>query len=329
MAMGASLRIEAFLEMLAAERGASANTIAAYGRDLADLAAQLRAAGGALETAGPDHLRAYLASLDARKMSPATAARRLSAMRQFYAFLQADGARPDNPAAVLDSPAARRPLPKYLTEEEVTRLLEAAAAACPPPDGAVGSRGLRALRLHALLEILYASGLRVSELVSLPAGAVRPDRPFLYVRGKGDKERAVPISERAREAAGRYRAALVAANAGKPQSPWLFPSASAEGHLTRQQFGHLLKDLAIPARIPHARLSPHKLRHAFATHLVARGADLRAVQKMLGHSDITTTQIYTHVADAEKQRLVREDHPLAKGRRPPRPPSVDKDKRGQ
>lgn len=296
--------------MLAAERGASANTLAAYARDLADLDAALQNRGVVLESAGTDDLRAYLALLDSRRMSPATAARRLSAMRQFYAFLQGDGGRSDNPAAALDSPAARRPLPKYLTEAEVTRLLEAARLRCPAETETVTPKGLRALRLHALLEILYASGLRVTELVTLPLAAVRADRPYLYVRGKGDKERAVPISNRARVAVARYVAALTGDK--KPAGRWLFPSTSAEGHLTRQQFGHLLKELAGDADIPHARLSPHKLRHAFATHLVAHGADLRAVQKMLGHSDITTTQIYTHVADAEKHQLVRDGHPLAR-----------------
>ncbi|MDA5192363.1 tyrosine recombinase [Govanella unica] len=321
----ASPQVEGFLEMLAAERGASANTLAAYARDLADLAAVLGERGLSLEAAETDDLRAYLALLASRQMSPATASRRLSAMRQFYAFLQGDGVRPDHPAAALDSPAARRLLPKYLTEGEVTRLLEVAQARCPAETAELTPKGLRALRLHALLEILYASGLRVTELVTLPATAIRADRPYLYVRGKGDKERAVPISERARAAAGRYLAASTTDK--KTVSRWLFPSSSAEGHLTRQQFGHLLKDLAVESGIPHGRLSPHKLRHAFATHLVARGADLRAVQKMLGHSDITTTQIYTHVADAEKHRLVQDGHPLA--RRPEGRRSVDKDDGGQ
>lgn len=325
-------QLEAFLEMLAAERGASPNTVAAYHRDLKDLTEFLQKRDVRLEAAESEDLRAFLDHLKTRDLSAATAARRLSALRQFYAFLQGDAVRPDDPSQVLDSPKQSRNLPQYLSEDEVVRLLEVARSEVPDESSPITSRGFRALRLHALLEVLYASGLRVSELVTLPLTTVRADRPFLYVRGKGDKERAVPISERARAAVSRYREAL--GSKGLGDGRWLFPSSSAEGHLTRQQFGHLLKEIAVPAEIAPSRLSPHKLRHAFATHLVSRGADLRAVQKMLGHSDITTTQIYTHVANAEKHRLVREGHPLSKhsakrSAAKGNAPFVDKDSEGK
>lgn len=308
--------IEAFLEMLAAERGAAPNTLAAYRRDLVDLGGYLAARQRGFALATGEDLRGYLATLDRRGLSAATAARRLSALRQIFAFLFSEQRRSDNPAAALESPRQRRTLPKILTEDDVTRLIEAAEAACPPAESAAPPTraAVKALRLHALIELLYASGLRVSELVTLPSGAIQPDRPYLYVRGKGGKERIVPLTERARAAVARYRAAAQYAVKPAAPSPWLFPSHGAAGHLTRQQFALLLKDLALAASLDPARLSPHILRHAFATHLLARGADLRAVQKMLGHSDLVTTQIYTHVLDKQKQTLVQTHHPLA-GRR--------------
>ncbi len=305
-------RIEAFLEMLAAERGVAENTLAAYGRDLSDLADFLKKRGSVPDQAQTDDLRAYLDALNKRGMSASTAARRLASVRQFFGFLQADGLRGDNPALPLESPSRGRPLPKILGEDEVSRLIEAAETACPDDQAAMTAGGWRALRLHALIELLYASGLRVSELVAMPANAVQPDRPYLFVRGKGNKERLVPITERARDAIQRYRRAGRALEL--PNSPWLFPSHAADGHLTRQQFGLLLKDLGIKAGIMPSRLSPHTLRHAFATHLLAHGADLRAVQKMLGHSDIATTEIYTHVLEARKQSLVQNKHPLVNSR---------------
>lgn len=303
--------LDGFLEMLGAERGAAQNTIAAYERDLVDLARFLaRHRKVALDKARPADLRAYLQALDDRGMAASTAARRLSALRQFYAFLFSEGRRADNPTDSLDGPRRQQSLPKLLTEDEVSRLLATAERNAETSEpGTTGA--FRALRLHALIELLYASGLRVSELIALPAGAVQPGRPFVAVRGKGGKERLVPVTDKAVAAVTAYRAAAKAL--GRDKSPWLFPSRGESGHLTRQQFAGLLKNLAVASRISPTRLSPHVLRHAFASHLLARGADLRALQKMLGHSDIATTQIYTHVLEGAKQRLVQEKHPLAGG----------------
>lgn len=300
--------IDSFLEMLAAERGMAANSLAAYGRDLSHAARFFTSRGGSLKAADSDLVRRYLASLDDAGYRASSAARRTSTLRQFYKFLYAEGVRDDDPMTVIDSPKAGRPLPKILSEEQVDRLLAAAEAA----EAAAKTAGeaFRALRLLALLETLYATGLRVSELVSLPLAAVAADRPFLFVRGKGGKERGVPLSARARQVIGRYLAARAAGPYAR--SPWLFPSHGDGGHLTRQQFGLLLKELAAAAGLPPRGLSPHTLRHAFATHLLARGADLRAVQKMLGHADISTTQIYTHVLTERLQSLVHAAHPLAR-----------------
>jgi integrase/recombinase XerD len=297
-----SRHVEAFLEMLAAERGAARLTLAAYRHDLAVVAKFL---GGALDSASTEDLRNYLGALARDGLSARTAARLLSALRQFYRFLLLDGRRQDDPTAALDAPRLGRPLPKLVSEDEATKLLDAAAA----QGGAEGAR------LICLVELLYGAGLRVSELVSLPLAAARGEKRFLVVRGKGDKERLVPLGEPARAALAAYLARRDGFVAGKKSERFLFPSRSAAGHLTRRRCGQMMKELALAAGIDPARLSPHVLRHAFATHLLDRGADLRSVQEMLGHADIATTQIYTHVAGERLQRLVREHHPLAKRRR--------------
>ncbi|WP_308910640.1 site-specific tyrosine recombinase XerD [Pseudokordiimonas caeni] len=298
--MGDSRLIEQFLEMLAAEKGRAKNSLMAYARDLEDFGDWL---AGPLGTATTDDIRGYLADLAARGFKAATAARRLSALRQFYLFLYRDGLRGDNPAAGLESPRAGRPLPKVLSEDHVDRLLDHAEAEAAGGD-------LAALRLHALVETLYATGLRVSELVGLPRRAVGPETRLLTVRGKGGRERMVPMGEKARNALLAYQAAVKVADQG--DSPWLFPSRTAkEGHVTRRRVGQLLERLAIDTGVPLDLVSPHKLRHAFATHLLAHGADLRAVQQMLGHADISTTQIYTHVLDARLKALVFDRHPLS------------------
>ncbi|MDJ0946821.1 MAG: site-specific tyrosine recombinase XerD [Kiloniellales bacterium] len=299
-------QVEAFLEMLVAERDARPNTLAAYLRDLADFADFLSGPGGGRGVAaarGAD-LRAYMASLGRRGLSPRTAARRLSTLRQFHKFLYAEGFRGDDPAAALDSPRQGRRLPKVLSEAEVDALLAAARA----------RRGPEALRLLALLELLYASGLRVSELVSLPLAAVRRDPRVIFVRGKGGRERLVPLGEPARAAVAAYLPQRRHFLPDKADSPWLFPSGGRDGHLTRQRVGQLLKELAVEAGIPRNKVSPHVLRHAFATHLLDHGADLRALQQMLGHADISTTQIYTHVLNERLKSLVRDHHPLARWR---------------
>jgi integrase/recombinase XerD len=295
--------VDAFLDMLLAERGVAKNTIAAYSADIADLAVFLAPAGLSPETATSDRLRAYFAALGGGKAAaPRTVGRRLSAFRQFYRFLLSEGRRPDDPSAALDGPKLGRPLPKLLSEAEVTALIA-------PKDGDATPESLRFL---ALVELLYGSGLRVSELVGLPVSALARDGRALLVRGKGSKDRLVPMSEPARQAVGAYLEVRSTFSGGRGVSPWLFPSAdAASGHLTRQRFAQLLKERAIVAGVDPERVSPHVLRHAFATHLIDHGADLRAVQKMLGHADIATTEIYTHVARERLQRVVRAHHPLA------------------
>ncbi len=285
---------------MAAERGASLNTITAYGRDLQNYIAYLRSIGGTAETASSDDIRQYLASFDAA-VAPSTAARRLSSIRQFHRFLHVDAVRADDPTVVLDSPRQGRVLPKVLSEDDVTRLLAAARR----------SSDANGLRIAAMLELLYATGLRVSELVSLPLSACARDREFLIVRGKGDKERMVPLNRPACEAVDEYKKVRRKHVPAGGESRWLFPSRGVEGHITRQRFAQILKKLAIVANIDPGLVSPHVLRHAFASHLLANGADLRSVQKMLGHADISTTQIYTHVLDARLQSLVDRAHPLA------------------
>jgi integrase/recombinase XerD len=296
-----SPQIEAFLEMLVAERGAARNTVEAYGRDLQDYTAFLARIGETLATASAQSIRRYLGTMSRKNFAPRTVQRRLSALRQFHRFLAAEGMRPDDPTQLIDGPKQGRPLPKILSEEEVERLLAAAHA----------KNGLAGLRLAAMLELIYATGLRVSELVGLPLAAALRAKEVLVVRGKGGKERLVPLGEPAREAVQRWIEARAAAmTQGKQNSLWLFPSR--RGHLTRQRFAQELKALAIEVGIDRRTVSPHVLRHAFASHLLAHGADLRSVQEMLGHADIATTQIYTHVLSERLRRLVREHHPLAK-----------------
>jgi integrase/recombinase XerD len=299
-----SRRLEAFLEMLAAERGAARLTLAAYRNDLVDLAGFLAASGTALEDADAAAVHAYLGAVATRHLAPRTLARRVSAMRQFYRFLVSDGGRADDPTAGLDTPRLGRPLPKILGEAEVARLIEAAAA-WPGDEG---------VRLRCLLELLYATGLRVSELISLPLAAAQRDPQFLLVRGKGGKERVVPLSGPARTALAAYLECRPRFLPQRQSSRWLFASRGADGHLTRQRCGQLLKELALAAGLDPAMLSPHVLRHAFASHLLDHGADLRSVQQMLGHADIATTQIYTHVQSERLRRLVETAHPLARRR---------------
>ena len=293
---------EAFLEMMAVERDASPNTLAAYGRDLEDAEAFLGRHGG-LKAATEEQVEAYFADLAVRGMSPATAARRRSAVRQFYRFCLAEGWRTDDPSRRVEAPKKGRPLPKVLSREEVDRLIAAAGAR----DGAQG------LRLGCMVELLYASGLRVSELLALKLDALARDPAYLIVRGKGGKERLAPLNETARAAIKAYLDVRgVFLPKGDKANPWLFPSHGAGGALTRRRFGQLLDQAAIDAGIDPARVSPHVLRHAFATHLLEGGADLRVVQTLLGHADISTTQIYTHVMGDRLREVVEKGHPLAK-----------------
>jgi integrase/recombinase XerD len=299
--------IERFLEMMSAERGAARNTLAAYERDLSDYAAFLRAKNTGLQAARPEHIRNYLAGLADQGLKSSSAARKLSAVRQFHNFLYGEGIVKENPATAIDAPRLRRPLPKVMTEEEVTRLLETASGR---PSRVKGKALVKALRLHCLLELLYASGLRVSELVALKKQALTQGTQFIMVKGKGGRERLVPVSKKASTTVQAYLAALKAEDA--EEGPWLFPSHGEKGHLTRQHFALELKWLAAEAGLAPDRISPHVLRHAFASHLLAGGADLRAVQQMLGHADIATTQIYTHVQTDRLKAAVETHHPLAK-----------------
>jgi integrase/recombinase XerD len=298
-------RIEAFLEMLVAERGAARNTIDSYRRDLADVESFLARRDRGIEAATTEDLRVYLAALNAGGATPSTAARRLSAMRQFFRFLYSEGVRGDDPTTTIESPRRGRPLPKLLSEQEVSQLLERAR----------GKRGPEGMRLTALLETLYATGMRVSELVSLPLSAVARDPRYILVRGKGNKERLVPLSEPAREALNGYKSVRGQFCRNGVESPYLFPSRGGSGYLTRHRFAQLLKQLSTEAGIAPSKVSPHVLRHAFATHLLNRGADLRSVQQMLGHADIATPQIYPHVLDERLKSLVETHHPLARARR--------------
>jgi integrase/recombinase XerD len=295
-----------YLDMLAAERGAGKNTLAAYGRDLADFSEHLAAVGRSIATASTEDLRAYLGDLARRGMTAATVARRLSAIRQLYRFLYAEGQRKDDPAAVLEGPKRARALPKTLTLGEVDRLLRVATICDPAAPLAVR---LRAARLACLVEMLYATGLRVSELVALPASAARHDARVIVVRGKGNKERLVPLNDAAKRATAAYLA-LLAQTGREAKSKWLFPSFGESGHLTRQHLARDLKTLATAAGLRASQVSPHVLRHAFASHLLHNGADLRVVQTLLGHADISTTQIYTHVLEERLKSLVRDLHPL-------------------
>jgi integrase/recombinase XerD len=296
--------IQRFLEMMAAERGAARNTLAAYGRDLAAYDEFLEKQGLGLKQAGPHHIRGYLGELEALGMARSSAARKLSSIRQFHLFLHGDGLAADNPATAIESPRQGRPLPKTIGEADVARLIATARARRKT---AKGKAVFKAFRLEMLLELLYATGLRVSELVGLPVGAVKADPDFILVKGKGGRDRLVPVSQQAQILLISYVPLL---GDGK----WLFPSHGASGHLTRQHFALELKALAAEAGLERDRISPHVLRHGFASHLLAGGADLRAVQQMLGHADISTTQIYTHVQAERLKQVVESHHPLAKRR---------------
>jgi integrase/recombinase XerD len=297
-------RIDGFLEAMAAERGAARNTLLAYRRDLTDFAGH---AGPDFADADRAAIERYLSALDAAGLSRATRARRLSALRQFFAFQLTEGWRTDDPTQRLQGPAPARPLPRPLSETQVTALLAAAEAPEDAPPAA--------LRRACLVQLLYAAGLRVSELADLPVAAVRGDPRMVLVRGKGGKERMAPLSPPARAALAAW---LVARDAGRPAggarpSPWLFPSRGKTGRLTRARIFQLLKELAAQAGLDPAVVSPHALRHAFATHLLANGADLRSIQALLGHADLSTTEIYAHVLEARLRDLVLDHHPLAQG----------------
>jgi integrase/recombinase XerD len=301
--------IKLFLDMVAAERGGAHNTLGAYARDLADFSAALATMHGRIITATAEDLRSYLSLLARRGLAAATMARRLSAMRQMFRFLYLEGHRQDDPSAVIQGPKHARALPKVLSIEQVDGLLAQARRHAERADQSFAAR-LRATRLLCLVELLYATGLRVSELVSLPRSAAHKDAAILMVQGKGNKERLVPLNDPAKQAMAEYL--RLSAEAGKPEKVrWLFPSSARGGHITRQHFARELKSLAAAAGLRSTQIAPHVLRHAFASHLLHNGADLRIVQTLLGHADISTTQIYTHVLDERLKSLVRDLHPLA------------------
>src|SRR5580700_2700423 len=306
--------INLFLDMLAAEQGAGPNTLDAYRRDLTDFSEFLASTGHGFTGAETQALRDYLADLDARGFKSSSVARRLSAMRHLFRFLLNERIRSDDPAAILSGPKRGRGLPKVLSISDVDRLLTRAKALSEAPEASTQQQ-LRAMRLYCLLEVLYATGLRVSELVALPVSAARHDARMIVVRGKGNKERLVPLNEASRQAMADYLAAMEALKPEKKNkaaaSKWLFPSFGESGHLTRQHFARDLKELAASAGLAPRLVSPHVLRHAFASHLLHNGADLRIVQTLLGHTDISTTQIYTHVVEERLKSLVRDLHPLA------------------
>jgi len=297
--MGNAAILDQFLEMLAAEKGHAKNSLIAYRHDLTQF---LEHSGADFLTANNEHIRSFLAFLHDEGLKTRTVARRLSALRQLFLFLYRDGLRTDNPATNIESPRLEQALPKLLSEKNVDQLLNAAELHS-------GAGTLEGLRLHALVETLYATGLRVSELISLPRRSIGPDTIMIMVRGKGGRERMVPLGGKARKALLAYLTMRDQSN--DKGSVYLFPSRGIEGHLTRRRVGQMMKDLAVAAGVMPSAVSPHKLRHAFATHLLAYGADLRAVQQMLGHADISTTQIYTHVLEERLKSLVLEKHPLS------------------
>lgn len=302
--------IESFLEMMSAERGAAENTLQSYRHDLEAAAEFLASQNVQLPAAMPAQIQAILDDMAKQGFASTTQARRLSALKQFYKFLYMEGLRSDDPTGIIDAPKKRRNLPKLLSEKQVSQLLELSEAEIKLTPPEKSGDYLRAVRLHALLETLYATGLRVSELVSLPVSVIRTDHRFLMVRGKGGKERLVPLSGKARVALQNYLE-LRDSIADYAESIWLFPAQSETGYLARQVFARELKSLGTRAGIPASSLSPHILRHAFASHLLQNGADLRSVQQLLGHSDISTTQIYTHILEERLHKLVNEHHPLA------------------
>ena len=299
----AARHIESFLEMMSAERAASENTLGAYRRDLTDWQVSFAASGRDMLSASTGHIEGVLSSWAKKGLAASTTARKLSSLKQFYLFAQVEGLRDDNPAHLLKGPKQGRPLPKVLSEADVDLLFDALGR----------DDSVKGLRMRALMEILYAGGLRVSELVTLKKTAVTRRDECLLIKGKGGRERLVPLTGAARDAIKAWlkvRAETVP-NGNSKAGSFLFPSRGAAGHLTRERFAQMLKDLAIEAGLPPSQISPHVLRHAFATHLLANGADLRSVQTLLGHADITTTQIYTHVLDERLRALVQESHPLA------------------
>jgi integrase/recombinase XerD len=296
-----------FLDMLGAERGASQNTLDAYASDLAGFLQHLSELGVSSRAAKPQHIQSFIAGLADAGQAAASRARRLSAVRQYYRFLLAEGVIESDPTSGLQGPKKQRALPKVLSIAEVDRLLEISLKRC----GGIEGRALfRALRFHCLLEILYATGMRVSELVGLPRTVLRGDQRVFSIKGKGGRERLVPLNAAARAALDQF----LDVSGRFDRSEWLFPAKSASGHMTRQGFAQDLKDVAIEAGIGADRVSPHVLRHAFASHLLDRGADLRAVQQLLGHADISTTEIYTHVLQERLKALVNTHHPLAKAK---------------
>ena len=300
--MSGSAWAEAFLEMMAVERAAARNTLTAYGKDLEDASGFLARRRRDLTDASAEDVEAYFADLGARGLSPSTAARRRASVRQFYRFVLGEGWRTDDPSRRVDAPKKGRPLPKVLSREEVAALIAAAGAR----DGAQG------VRLECMIELIYASGLRVSELLALPLAAMARDPAYLMVKGKGGKDRLAPLNDAARAAVKAYlELRPVFLPKGQKANPWLFPSRGAEGRLTARRFAQMLDEAAVQAGVDPARVSPHVLRHAFATHLLEGGADLRVVQTLLGHADISTTQIYTHVAEDRLREVVQTKHPLA------------------
>ncbi len=302
----------AFLDMLAAERGAAKLTLEAYGRDLEDYAAYLKAAGSDAQRADTALIRAYLLHLVDLGLKPASTARKLSSLRQFHRFLMAEGLRGDDPALVIEGPRRASAAPKNLSPDEVERLLKGAGEGLDDPERPALER-MRACRMALLLELVYSTGLRVSELMALPKAALRSSAALVAVTGKGGRERLVPVSDRAKALAKLYLATLAEAAPGLAAQRWLFPSISESGHMTRQAFARDLKTAAGAAGLDASKISPHVLRHAFASHLLQNGADLRVVQELLGHADITTTQIYTHVLDERTKSMVRDLHPMTRG----------------
>ncbi|MEP3431386.1 MAG: site-specific tyrosine recombinase XerD [Roseibium sp.] len=305
--MATGFDLENFLEMLAAERGAAENTLAGYRRDLEDFSGFLGRTK--LADAKSEDISRYMSDLTRRGFAETSQARRLSALKQFYKFLYSEGSREDDPTRTLSAPKKRASLPKVLSMDDVDTLIETARIQTEKPQKSAAAR-LRVQRMYTLIEVLYATGLRVSELVALPVTAALRDARLIEIKGKGGKERLVPLSHAAQAAMKDY-VGLRSAEGAYETSPWLFPSHGDSGHLTRQHFGRELKDLAIAADLDATKISPHVLRHAFASHLLQNGADLRVVQQLLGHADISTTQIYTHVLDERLRELVESVHPLA------------------
>ena len=314
MSIPSDARLSAlFLDMLAAEQGAGANTLDAYRRDLEDFSEFAVRAKASFGSADTQLLRDYLEDLDDRGFKSTTVARRLSAIRHLFRFMMSENIRTDDPAAILSGPKRGRSLPKVLSIADVDRMLVQGRIMAQNTEATLPQR-LRHARLYCLLEVLYATGLRVSELVSLPVTAARRDARMIVVRGKGNKERLVPLNETAKTAMAEYLAVMAETQKGQKKgavTKWLFPSSGESGHLTRQHFARDLKDLASASGIAPRLVSPHVLRHAFASHLLHNGADLRIVQTLLGHTDISTTQIYTHVVEERLKSLVRDLHPLA------------------